>query len=374
MIQEREGTEGTPQPEIQKTRLYECHVSLGARMVPFAGWEMPVWYSSIKEEHQAVREGAGVFDIGHMAIFTVSGHEALSYLQRTMTRDFSFMEVGEAAYSLICNHKGGVVDDVFVNRLGEGEYFVVANAANRKADHEWFNEQKKQGQHTDVRIEDVSEETHALALQGPRAQEVLQALTSFNLGSLSRHAVAEIHVAEEPILVARTGYTGEDGFELFFEGNAKRVWEEILRAGAQPIGLGARDSLRFEACLPLYGHELTLGTNPLEAGLEWAVGWGKSNFVGKYALQQIRQEGPRQKLVGIEMVDKGVPRHGYDVIVDDQKVGQVTSGMFSPSTERFLGLAYVPVYNSAPGTSLGVTIRGKVCGAQVVETPFYSRQ
>lgn len=346
-------------------------------MVSFAGWEMPVEYpiGSIRE-HKIVRESAGVFDIAHMAKFTIEGEETLPYLQRTMTRDFSPMRVGETYYSLVCTYQGGVIDDVFVYRLAENSYFVMTNAANREKDYRWFEKQRTRSKYTDLRIEDVSTETYALALQGPRAQEVLQRLTAANLAFISHHNVAEISVAGELMLVARTGYTGEDGFELFFpEENAEKVWEEILEAGAQPIGLAARDSLRFEACLPLYGHELTLDINPLEAGLGWAVGFKKEDyFVGKNALLQIKQEGPKRKLVGLEMIEKGVPRHGYDVVVDEGVIGKVTSGMYSPSNKKFFALALVPRQYSAVGESVGVVIRDQVHLAKVVSTPFYPQK
>lgn len=362
---------------MKRTGLYRKHIELGAKMVSFAGWEMPVEYpiGSIRE-HKIVRESAGVFDIAHMAKFTIEGEETLPYLQRTMTRDFSPMKVGETYYSLVCTYQGGVIDDVFVYRLAENSYFVMTNAANREKDYRWFEKQRTRSKYTDLRIEDVSTETYALALQGPRAQEVLQRLTAANLAFISHHNVAEISVAGELMLVARTGYTGEDGFELFFpEENAEKVWEEILEAGAQPIGLAARDSLRFEACLPLYGHELTLDINPLEAGLGWAVGFKKEDyFVGKNALLQIKQEGPKRKLVGLEMIEKGVPRHGYDVVVDEGVIGKVTSGMYSPSNKKFFALALVPRQYSAVGESVGVVIRDQVHLAKVVSTPFYPQK
>lgn len=362
---------------MKRTGLYRKHIELGAKMVSFAGWEMPVEYpiGSIRE-HKIVRESAGVFDIAHMAKFTIEGEETLPYLQRTMTRDFSPMKVGETYYSLVCTYQGGVIDDVFVYRLAENSYFVMTNAANREKDYRWFEKQRTRSKYTDLRIEDVSTETYALALQGPRAQEVLQRLTAANLAFISHHNVAEISVAGELMLVARTGYTGEDGFELFFpEENAEKVWEEILEAGAQPIGLAARDSLRFEACLPLYGHELALDINPLEAGLGWAVGFKKEDyFVGKNALLQIKQEGPKRKLVGLEMIEKGVPRHGYDVVVDEGVIGKVTSGMYSPSNKKFFALALVPRQYSAVGESVGVVIRDQVHLAKVVSTPFYPQK
>lgn len=362
---------------MKRTGLHRKHLELRAKMVSFAGWEMPVEYptGSIRE-HKIVRESAGVFDIAHMSKFTVEDGEALPYLQRTMTRDLSPMKVGEAYYSLVCTHQGGVIDDVFVYRLAENSYFIMANAANREKDYRWFEEQRTGGKYPDLRIEDVSAETYALALQGPRAQEVLQRLTAADLTFVSRHNVTEISVAGELMLVARTGYTGEDGFELFFpEENAEKVWEEILKEGAQPIGLAARDSLRFEACLPLYGHELALDINPLEVGLSWAVGFKKEEyFIGKNALLQIKQEGPKRKLVGLEMIEKGVPRHGYDVVVDQKVIGRVTSGMYSPSNKGFFALALVPRQYSAVGESVGVVIRDQVHLAKVVSTPFYPQK
>jgi aminomethyltransferase len=307
-----------------------------------------------------------------MAQLVVTGPDALAYLQRVVTMDVSKMVMGEAHYSLVCYEDGGVVDDIFVYRMPD-RYFIAINAANADKDTRWFQAQTNGFR---VTVRNVAEETYMLALQGPKAEAILQPLTPADLSRLAFHRAIDSTVAGVPTLIGRTGYTGEDGFELFFpREKALLLWDRIIEAGAphglKPIGLAARDSLRFEAKMPLYGQEIGPDINPIQAGLGWAVAFGKGDFIGRNALLKVKLEGPRSVLVGLEMVDRGVPRHTYPVVAGGRTVGEVTTGMFAPTLGRYLALAYVPAELAALGTELGVQIRDDVKRAKVVETPFY---
>jgi len=358
----------------RQTELYARHVALGGKIVDFAGWLLPVEYpTGPLEEHHTVRRAAGLFDIDHMGQLVVKGPDALSYLQRVVTMDVSRMAMGEAHYSLVCYEDGGIVDDIFVYRLPD-RYFIAINAANAEKDTLWFRYQLGGARAT---VDNVSEETYMLALQGPRAEAILQQLTPANLGQLAYHRAIEDTVAGVPTLIGRTGYTGEDGFELFFpREKAALLWDRLIDAGTpmgiKPIGLAARDSLRFEAKMPLYGQEIAANLNPLQAGLGWAVAFDKGDFVGRNALLKVRLEGSPSRLVGLEMVDKSVPRHGYPVALDGRVVGEITTGMFAPTLGKYLALAYVPAAQAAIGTELQVLIRGAAKRARVIKTPFYT--
>lgn len=356
---------------MNRTHLYDTHVSLGARMVPFAGWEMPVQYTSPLEEHATVRSAAGLFDIDHMGQVTVEGPEAGAFLQYVVTSDVDDLDEWEAGYSLLCYADGGTVDDIFIYNLPE-YYYVVVNASNRHKDVKWL---KAHSAGFDVTINDVSDETYMLAFQGPKAGAVLQTLCDVDLGKMGYHYSARGKVAGVEALIGATGYTGEYGYELFFDaGQAVKVWKTIMEAGqaegVKPIGLAARDSLRFEPCLPLYGHELSPGISPLEAGLGFAVRTDKGDFVGRDALLKQRLEGPPRRLVCIEMVDKGVPREHYDVVVEGQP-GQVTTGMFAPTAESYAAMALIPGDLYEMGKEVEVMIRDKAKKAKIVKRPFY---
>jgi aminomethyltransferase len=341
-------------------------------MVPFAGYEMPVQYTSPLEEHAAVRSAAGLFDIDHMGQIIVDGPEAYEFLQYMVVSDIDELAEWEAHYSLLCYADGGAVDDIFIYRLPE-YWWVVVNAANLKKDVKWLQA------HTagfDVTVRDVSTETYMLAFQGPKAQQVLQTITDVDLSAVAFHFSARGRVAGVETLIGNTGYTGEYGYELFFDAaQAVAVWNAILAAGQPhgvlPIGLAARDSLRFEPCLPLYGHELSRDISPLEAGLGFAVKTGKGDFVGRDALLKQRLEGPARKLVCLEMVDKGVPREHYEVLIDGQP-GFVTSGMFAPTVESYAAMALVPRELAEEGKELEVIIRDKPKKARIVRRPFYT--
>ena len=358
----------------RQTELYERHVALHGRMIEFAGWLLPVQYpSGPLEEHHTVRRAAGLFDIDHMGQLVVKGPEALAYLQRLVTIDVSRVEVGEAHYALVCYADGGVVDDIFIYRLPD-RYFIAVNAANTQKDALWFRYQVGSFKAT---VDNVSDETYMLALQGPRAEAILQELTPAALSRLAFHRAVETKVAGVPTLVGRTGYTGEDGFELFFpREKATLLWDRLMETGAahglRPIGLAARDSLRFEARMPLDGQEIAAHINPLQAGLGWAVAFDKGDFVGRNALLKVKLEGSPSRLVGLEMVDRGVPRHGYPVALEGRVIGEVTSGMYAPTVGRYLALAYVSQAQAALGSEVDVVIRGEARRARVVKTPFYT--
>ncbi len=357
--------------ELKRTPLYATHVALGARMVEFSGWEMPVQYSGILEEHRAVRNAAGLFDIDHMGQIQVRGADALPYLQKMLSADLAPVEVNGAKYAILCYADGGVVDDTFVYRFAD-EWMVVVNAGNRDKDFAWL---KAHQRGFDVQLRDVSDEYYMLAFQGPKAEEILQRLEDFDLSQLKYHHARYFHIDGERGILARTGYTGEDGFELFVPAkHGKHVWDAILEhgksAGALPIGLGARDSLRFEAKFALYGHEIDADTTPIEAALGWACNLEKE-FIGRDALLEQKLEGPKKKLVGFEMIERGIPRKDYAIAQEGKNVGVVTSGMFAPTLEKNIGLGFVPPELAQVGTEFDVIIRNKPTRARVVKTPFY---
>ena len=358
---------------MTRTRLYDRHVALNGRIVDYAGWELPVQYpTGPKAEHLAVRSHAGLFDIDHMAQLTVEGPDALAFLQYALTADISGIPLWGAGYALMCYADGGIVDDTFVYHL-PGSYFVAINASNSRKDTRWM---QALAVDFDVEVENVSQETYMLALQGPTAEAILQQTTADDLAAISFHTCARVTVAGVPALVSRTGYTGEDGFELYFEANdAPTIWDAIMVAGEPygllPIGLAARDSLRFEACMPLYGQELGPDISPLEARMGWAIAWNKGAFVGREALLKQRLEGIIRRLVAFKMVDRGVARHGYDILSDGEVVGEVSSAMYAPSLDGFFGMGFVPVSLSKIGTEIAIRIRGKARRAIIVKRPFY---
>lgn len=357
---------------MSRTPLFDAHVALGGRMVEFAGYELPVQYpAGPMAEHAAVRNAAGLFDIDHMGQFEVRGPDAMRFLQSLQPWDISRMQEYEAHYSLLCYEDGTLVDDIFIYRLPE-RWFVVVNAANRSKDLAWL--QAHIGNH-DIALLDVSDDTCMLALQGPAAERILQRLVPADLGAVATRTAVETTLAGEPALLGRTGYTGEDGFELYFPAeSAVEVWNAILDAGKEdgvlPCGLAARDSLRFEACMPLYGHELSASINAIEARMNWTIVWDKP-FIGRDALLKMKLEGPERLLVGFEMLDKAVAREHYPVAKDGVEIGHVTSGMKSPTLDKFLGLAYVSAAHAANGTEIDILVRGQPKKAVVVKRPFY---
>ncbi len=361
---------------LKKTPLYDVHKRYGAKIIEFGGWWMPVQYSSIIEEHRAVRTAAGLFDLSHMGEFEVSGAQALSFLQFATTNDVSKLEVGQAQYNVMCYPDGGIVDDLIIYRLPD-KYLVVVNASNIEKDLNWLYESRIISG-ADFVLKNVSYATALISLQGPKALEILQPLVDIDLSKIAYYSCAEGSVDGVPAVIARTGYTGEDGFELFFNrAKAEALWDKLMEAGKPygtlPIGLGARDTLRLEAKMALYGNDIDSTVNPLEAGLGWVVKFDKGNFTGKGALLKQKSQGLKRKLVGFEMTGRGIARHGYNVVKEGKPIGKVTSGAPSPSLNKNIGLALVPVAESEIGSKLEIEIRDQPVEAVVVKTPFYVR-
>jgi aminomethyltransferase len=356
---------------MRRTPLYDAHRLAGARMVDFAGWEMPVQYSGIIDEHIAVRTRAGLFDVSHMGEVEVRGAGALAACQHATANDVSRLADGQAQYSLLLTPQGGIVDDVIVHRRAADRFLICVNASNRERDFAYLREHARGAE-----VSDRSDEYALLALQGPRATGILARLTAAQVGRVPRFAFTEGEVAGCGALIAHTGYTGEDGWELYCAPqDAEALWNAILEAGRPeniaPAGLGARDTLRLEAALPLYGHELSEEGTPFEARLAWVVHMEKGDFVGRAALATQRERGPRRCLVGIELTEPGVPRAGYRILRGDGAVGEVTSGTKSPTLGKGIALGYVEPTASNLATALAVEIRGKAVAAQVVRLPFY---
>lgn len=365
---------------LKETALKDRHVALGARLVPFAGWLMPVQYTGIIEEHRAVRSRAGLFDLGHMGQVNFYGPDAATFLQAITTNDVSALEPGKAQYSLLPNEQGGIIDDIIVYRWLSGDgYFVVINAANSEKDLAWFHQQRAARPELDVTVEDVSDSRGMIAIQGPLSQAIVQRLTDYDLSTLPYFHWDEATVAGIPMLLARTGYTGEDGFEFYPEiERTGELWDALLEAGAEdglvPVGLGARDTLRLEARMPLYGNELSDEISPLEAGLGWAVKLDKGDFIGRDRIAAVKEAKPRRRTVGFKLEGRsGSARTGYEVQVDGRTVGTVTSGAMSPTLGENIGLALVDRDVAGVGQPLQIMIRGKAVPATQVKLPFYRR-
>jgi aminomethyltransferase len=353
---------------LRRTPLYEQHRDLGAKIVPFAGWEMPVTYEGIREEHSAVRRHAGMFDVSHMGEVEVEGPGALDFLQLALSNDVAGIELGGAQYSCLCNEEGGVLDDLFVYRLGGDRYLIVTNAANHEADLAWLGRWSR-GFETIVR--DVADRYAMLAVQGPHARAVLARALGIELPARMR--ADHVRVGRRPAIACGTGYTGEDGVELLLDPEvAPPIWAELLDAGVVPCGLGARDTLRLEVCFPLHGHELTPERNPIAAGLGWCCAEA-TGFLGSRAVARARAEGTAERLAPFLIEGDGIPRDGNPVLAAGEPVGVVTSGTFSPSLERGAGLAYVRADLAEPGTALEIDVRGKHRAARVASKPLYRR-
>jgi aminomethyltransferase len=363
-------------PTLRRTPLYPAHVRAGAKLVEFAGFEMPVQYSGVLEEHTAVRERAGLFDVSHMGEIVFRGPDAMASVQRLMTNDVAAAADGQAVYAAMCNEDAGIVDDVVVYRRSATDLLVCVNAANRDKDFAWVQEHA--GPCKDVR--DEGDDYAQLALQGPRAAAILTKLTKTDLTTIATYHHRQGQVVGCECLIARTGYTGEDGFELFCKpGDAVLIWDELLSAGAGdglvPCGLGARDSLRLEMKYCLYGNDIDDATSPLEAGIGFAVKLQKSGgFIASEILNRQKSEGLKRKLVGFKLLDRGIPRHGYPVLVDGKSSGLVTSGTMSPTLKIPIGMAYLPTPKAVVGERFEVDIRGRATAAEVCPTPFYKRQ
>ncbi|MCS6936127.1 MAG: glycine cleavage system aminomethyltransferase GcvT [Candidatus Bipolaricaulota bacterium] len=355
---------------LKRTPLYEAHKRLGAKMVEFGGWEMPIQYTSIIEEHQTVRRSVGIFDVSHMGEIEISGRGALALVQKLITNDASALADYQVLYSPMCYESGGTVDDLLVYKLPD-RFLLVVNAANTEKDFHWV--QKNAAAFSDVTVRNASADYAQIAIQGPRAQELLQPLVKSPLEGLKYYWAVHTRLWGESVLLSRTGYTGEDGFEIYISPEmAERLWEELLRAGARPIGLGARDTLRFEASYPLYGHELSDEISPVEAGLGWTVKEKSTDYNGKSVLLAQKRQGASRRLIGLKMLEGGVPRQGYKIFAVGIEVGWVTSGMYAPTLEGFLAMGLVSSSVSKE-ENFEIEIRGERRRAQRVPLPFYRR-
>ncbi|MBS4216178.1 glycine cleavage system aminomethyltransferase GcvT [Neobacillus rhizophilus] len=363
---------------LKRTPLFETYKKYGAKVIDFGGWGLPVQFSSILEEHEAVRNEAGLFDVSHMGEVLVEGKDAESYINYLVTNDVTKLQINQAQYTAMCYPDGGTVDDLLVYKLASEKYLLVINAANIEKDYEWMKQQAK----GNVTLTNISADTAQLAIQGPKAEKILQKVTDTNLAEIGFFQFAD-HVTVSGIsgvLVSRTGYTGEDGFELYLAADkVEALWERLLDAGKEdglkPCGLGARDTLRFEARLALYGQELSSEIGPLEAGIGFAVKTNKESvFLGKEVLAKQKEEGLKRKIVGIEVTGRGIPRHGYKVFSEGgEEIGFITSGTHSPTLKKSLGLALLSAEFAAVGTQVKVEIRNKQIEAVVVKTPFYKK-
>ncbi|MCD6440701.1 MAG: glycine cleavage system aminomethyltransferase GcvT [Candidatus Marinimicrobia bacterium] len=354
----------------QKTPFYNKHVALGAKIVPFAGFLMPIQYSGIMDEHLAVRNAVGVFDVTHMGEFIVTGSAAEKFLNKITVNDVSALEIGQVQYSAMCYPDGGIVDDLLVYRFAD-HYMMVVNASNIEKDFDWAQQNLIEG----VNLKNISGDTALLAIQGPKSCDVLQKLTDVVLKDIPFYHFTEGSLAGFDMIISRTGYTGEKGFELYHDpSKGAELWDKIFAAGRefgiQPIGLGARDTLRLEMKYCLYGNDIDKTTNPLEAGLGWITKLQKDDFNGKAELLRIKEAGLRRKLIAFEMIDRAIPRHGYPIIVGEEEVGIVTSGTQSPSLNTGIGLGYLASEHTKPGTEILINIRGRKLKARVVKPPF----
>lgn len=362
---------------LKRTPFYDLYSAYAeSRCIDFGGWELPVQFTGIVKEHEAVRQQAGLFDVSHMGEFMVIGSGAEAFLQKMTTNDVSRLTDGAAQYTLLCYPNGGVVDDLLVYRLSEGRYMLVVNASNIDKDFQWLQEHLT-SEFGEVTLTNVSDETLLLALQGPLAETILAEVTDAPISTLKPfHFIERATVCGVEVLISRTGYTGEDGFEIYAPlDGAATLWNGLLAAGTPhgltPAGLGARDTLRFEAKLPLYGQELSADITPLEAGVQFFVKLDKADFIGRDALVQQKEAGLPRRLVGLEMIDRGIPRSHYPVYADGVKIGEVTTGTQSPTLKRNLGLALLDTAYSEIGTEVFVEIRGKQLKAVVIKAPFY---
>src|SRR5229473_6079460 len=370
-------THNTATAHLKRTPLYEQHRAMGARLVEFGGWEMPVQYSSILEEHEAVRTRAGLFDVSHMGEFKVEGPDALAFLQYLVPNDVSRLAIGQALYTQLCLPNGNTIDDMLIYHLADMHYMLVVNAGNIDKDYAWVEKQAKNFK--DVHVSNQSDTTALLALQGPEAQAILQPLTEVDLSTIRYYHFAPGLVDGINCIISRTGYTGEDGFELYCAPvDVVTLWNDLLAAGKErgllPTGLGARDTLRLEAGYCLYGHELDEQTNPLEANLGWTVKLNKDEFIGREALLKVKEQGPKRKLIGIEMIERGVCRGGFAIYEDDQQIGLLTSGAPGPTLNKNIGMGYVETSHAVVGKTVHIDIRGKRTAAQIVALPFYKRK
>ncbi|MEM0007448.1 MAG: glycine cleavage system aminomethyltransferase GcvT [Candidatus Bathyarchaeia archaeon] len=367
---------------MRKTQLYEIHKKT-AKMTEFAGFEMPLWYKGITEEHLAVRNSVGIFDVSHMGRVIITGKDAASFLNYVITNDVTALTPNSALYSVMCNENGGIIDDFVVSRLEEEKFLLVPNATNREKDFNWL---VKKAEGFNVKIEDVSDKAAMFAVQGPNAEKTLQKICTADLSKIERFKCAPAKLAEVDVFLSRTGYTGEDGFEVYVwnapldkPDNAIKVWNAILEAGKpygiEPCGLGARDTLRLEVGLCLYGNDIDENTTPLEARLGFVVKFQKDSFIGKNALLKQKEEGVKRRRVGLQMIEQGIPRQGFKVYNEkSENIGQVTSGTFSPLLKCGIAMAYIQTQYAQEGNVVNIEIRGKMAKAKIVPFPFFDAE
>ncbi len=366
--------------DVKRTHLYEFHKANG-KMFVFAGFEMPVWYKGIIHEHLAVRNAVGIFDVSHMGRSLITGSDSEAFLNYVITNDVSVLKPMSAQYSTMCNENGGIIDDFVVSRLEEQKFLMVYNASNREKDFKWL---KKHSEGFNVKIEDVSDKIAMFAVQGPKAEETLQKISTESLNEVGRFRCCWNKIGNIEVFMSRTGYTGEDGFEVFVWSSlnnpdkAVKVWSQILEAGKEygiePCGLGARDTLRLEAGMCLYGNDIDETITPLEARLSFVVKFNKDNFVGKEALVKQKEIGIKRKRIGIKILERGIPRKDYEIYLNDEKIGVLTSGTYSPLLQKGIGMGYVPPEHAKEGEQVMIKIRNKLLKAEIVKLPFYQRR
>jgi aminomethyltransferase len=360
-----------------KTPLYDRHLALGAKIIDFGGWAMPIQYTSVIEEHHATRKRAALFDICHMGELELRGSQAYALLQRLMSRNLQGQNIGQVKLSVMTNPKGGIIDDLTIYKMAEDHYMVVTNAATKDKDLHWIRKQKEAFGFDDVQISDITEKTGKLDLQGPVAGAILQPITSVDLKSLRFYHAVSTLLLGAPVILSRTGYTGEDGFELYVDSQkVPDIWDNLLAAGAKlglkPAGLGARDTLRLEAGMLLYGHDMCEAVTPYEVIYGWLVD-SEKEFIGSDALKIAKERGSDKKLIGFEMIDRGIAREGYAVYAGLKEIGKVTSGTYSPSLDKGIGFAFIDSSRKAPGTEIEIQIRQNRVKAKVVKLPFYKK-
>jgi aminomethyltransferase len=361
---------------MKQTPLYARHVALNARIIDFGGWAMPVQYTNVIDEHKTTRNAAALFDICHMGEFEIKGPQALELLQLALTRNLQNQEIGQIKLSAMLNLQGGIIDDLTVYKIDNDFFMLVTNASTRERDWQWLKSiQEEKG--FDCSLEDISDQTGKLDLQGPNAQEIFQTLTFFDLNNVRFYHFFEAKVLGQPVIISRSGYTGEDGFEIYAQSEIiGDIWDKLLAAGEnlglKPAGLGARDTLRLEAGMMLNGQDITEATSPLEVPYGWLIDSDKE-FIGKTAFTHLNNSGVKKKLVGLEMSGRGIARHGYKVFHGGKEIGIVTSGTFTPTVNKAIGLAFVEINCSAPDTQIDIAIRDSLSPAKVVKTPFYKR-
>ncbi|MBI3812870.1 MAG: glycine cleavage system aminomethyltransferase GcvT [Nitrospinae bacterium] len=363
--------------KLKRTPLYEIHKKLGAKIVDFAGWEMPVQYSTIMNEHRAVRSSAGIFDVSHMGEIEVRGRDALKALQLLTVNDVSRLKDNECQYSMMCNPDGWIVDDILIYRLSEEKFMLCVNASNTEKDYQWILKNLTAG--WAVEAENISDTIGQISLQGKNAEAILQKVSDADLSLIKYYCFRRCNVDGVDAIVSRTGYTGEDGFEVYVKNEyAVKIWDRLMESGKEygikPVGLGARDTLRLEMKYPLYGNDISEKNTPLEAGLEWVVKFNKGDFIGKKSLQEQKKRGVRRKLIGFEMIERGIPRPHYAIFKGSRRIGDVTSGTMSPSLNKAIGIGYVQADMSNIGEEIEIDIRASYPKARIVKTPFYKVQ